>query len=132
MALEGAGPRPYVLLDQRLRRIWAIAIELPFPAVSTGGNDLAQVYELLLYRITSNFAAPPCTQNDAYKCAWSFTLLNSDDPTCRLEISDHKGRPEAHFRGGEKASTEALQLFDWLTGTNCPHPYDYTLCGRHA
>jgi hypothetical protein len=53
-------------------------------------------------------------KNDVYKCAWSFTLWNSNDPTCSLKISNHKGWPEACFYGGQKASTEALQLFDWL------------------
>lgn len=87
---------------------------------------------LLLYRIIANFAAPPCTEEDGYKCAWSFTLWKRDDRTCRLEICDHKGSPQANFRGKERASTEALQLLEWLTGNNCPHPYDYTPCGRHA
>ncbi|KAH7028427.1 hypothetical protein B0J12DRAFT_789803 [Macrophomina phaseolina] len=87
--------------------------------------------QLLLYRITANFGAPPYTENDVYKCAWSFTLWNCDDPTCSLEIRDYKGRPQAHFRGGKQASTEALQLFEWLTGENCPHSYDYTPCGRY-
>lgn len=49
-----------------------------------------------------------------------------------LEIFDYKGWPEAHFRGRYNASTEALQLFDWLTGENCPHSYDYTPYGRHT
>jgi hypothetical protein len=71
-------------------------------------------------------------KNDVYKCAWSFTLWNSNDPTCSLKISDNKGWPEACFYGGQKASTEALQLFDWLISGNCPHSYDYTACGRHA
>jgi hypothetical protein len=88
--------------------------------------------QLLLYRITANFGVPPYTEDDSYKCAWSFTLWNSDDPTCNLKIYDHKGWPQADFCGGHKASTEALQLFDWLTGENCPHSCDYTPCGRHA
>lgn len=88
--------------------------------------------QLLLYRIITNFGAPPSTREDGYKCAWSFTLLNKDDPTCALEICDHKGFTRASFVGGEKASTEALQLLTWLIGENCPHLYDYTLCGRPA
>ena len=87
---------------------------------------------LLLYRITASFAAPPCTEDDVYKCAWSFTLWNRDDPTCSLEIYEHKGWPQAYFRGGGQASTEALQLLEWLAGENCPHSYDYTPAGRHA
>jgi hypothetical protein len=87
---------------------------------------------LLAYRVMATFGAPPYTKDDAYKCVWSFALWNCEDTTCMLEIFDHKGWPEARFRGGHKASTEALQLFDWLTGENCPHPYDYTPCGRHA
>ncbi|KAL2281242.1 hypothetical protein FJTKL_11687 [Diaporthe vaccinii] len=88
--------------------------------------------QLLLYRIVTTFGAPPNTEEDGYKCAWSFTLLNKEDPTCALEIHDHKGWPQATFSGGERASTEALQLLDWLIGENCPHMYNYTLCGRPA
>ncbi|KAG7289867.1 hypothetical protein NEMBOFW57_006244 [Staphylotrichum longicolle] len=72
--------------------------------------------QLLLYRITVSFAAPPFTEDDVYKCGWSFLLWNRDDPTCSLEVCDHKGRPQAYFRGGKQASTEALQLLEWLTG----------------
>ncbi|KAI7785382.1 hypothetical protein LA080_007218 [Diaporthe eres] len=85
--------------------------------------------QLLLYRIVTTFGAPPNTEEDGYKCAWSFTLLNKEDPTCALEIHDHKGWPQATFSGGERASTEALQLLDWLIGENCPHMYNYTLFG---
>ncbi|EJT79743.1 hypothetical protein GGTG_04827 [Gaeumannomyces tritici R3-111a-1] len=86
----------------------------------------------LLQRIIATFEAPPCTKKDGYKCTWSFTLWNVEDPTCALVISDHKGCPQAWFRGGKKASNEALQLLQWLAGTNCPHPYDYTPCGMVA
>ncbi|KAH8743330.1 hypothetical protein F5883DRAFT_593327, partial [Diaporthe sp. PMI_573] len=78
---------------------------------------------LLLYRITANFGAPPSTNDDDNKCAWTFVIWNRDDPTCSLEIRDHKGWPMAVFYGGTEASTAALQLFDWLTGGNCPHSY---------
>ncbi|KAI9148223.1 hypothetical protein HJFPF1_12050 [Paramyrothecium foliicola] len=88
---------------------------------------------LLLYRIVASFAAPPCTDNDHYKVCWSFVLWNVEDPTCSLEIREHKGWPVAKFCGGEKkASVEAVQLIEWLTSDNCPHSYDYTPCGRHA
>ncbi|KAI0193476.1 hypothetical protein F4808DRAFT_442248 [Astrocystis sublimbata] len=87
---------------------------------------------LLLYRVTANFAAPPQTHNAAYKQAWSFTLWNVEDPKCYLVIEESKGVPQAYFCGGKKASAEACQLLEWLTGTNCPHPYDYTPCGRYA
>jgi hypothetical protein len=86
----------------------------------------------LLHRIVANFGAPPFTNNDAYKCSWSFSFWNQEDPTCYLEIREHKGWPEAHFRGDTKASNEALQLLEWLGGENCPLSYDYTPCGRHA
>jgi len=67
---------------------------------------------LLLYRITANFGAPPSTNTDGYKSAWTFTIWNRDDPTCSLEISDHKGWAQAIFRDERKAAIEALQLFD--------------------
>lgn len=86
--------------------------------------------QLLLYRIVANFAAPPSTWGDPYKCAWSFDFWNRDDPSCLLTITDHKGAPMASFCGNGQASTEALQLIEWLTGMNCMHSYDYTPCGR--
>jgi hypothetical protein len=85
---------------------------------------------LLLYRIIASFGVPPSTDNGL--TLWSYTLLSCEDSTCQLRVRDHKGWPEAHFRGGEKASTEALQLLEWLIGENCPHPYDYTPCGGSA
>ncbi|KAF2785804.1 hypothetical protein K505DRAFT_380674 [Melanomma pulvis-pyrius CBS 109.77] len=86
----------------------------------------------LLHRIVANFGAPPFTENDPYKCSWSFSFWSQEDPTCYLEIREHKGWPQAHFVGGEKASNEALQLLEWLGGDNCPLSYDYTPCGVHA
>lgn len=88
--------------------------------------------QLLLYRMTVTFAAPPSTVTDLYKSDWTFVLWNCEDPICCLEISDNKGWPTASFTGREKANAEALQLLDWLIGNNCVHSYDYTLCGRHA
>lgn len=86
----------------------------------------------LLHRIVANFGAPPFTENDPYKCSWSFSFWSQEDPTCYLEIREHKGWPEAHFVGSEKTSNEALQLLEWLGGDNCPLSYDYTPCGIHA
>ena len=86
----------------------------------------------LLHRIVANFGAPPFTKNDPYKCSWSFGFWNQEDPTCYLQISEHKGSPQARFVGGKKASNEALQLLEWLSGANCPLSYDYTPCGIHA
>ncbi|KAI4599607.1 hypothetical protein KJ359_001744 [Pestalotiopsis sp. 9143b] len=86
----------------------------------------------LLHRIVANFGAPPFTENDHYKCSWSFSFWNQKDPTCYVEICDHKGWPQAFFCGGELASNEALQLLKWLSGDNCPLSYDYTPCGIHA
>lgn len=99
--------------------------------VQTGLVDLISTH-LLSYRIMVNFAAPPCTEEDGYKCGWSYHFWNQDDPTCSLVIREHKAWPEAHFRGSEQASMEALQLLEWLAGNNCPHSYDYTPCGRQA
>ncbi|KAI0398715.1 hypothetical protein F4802DRAFT_592359 [Xylaria palmicola] len=87
---------------------------------------------LLVYRIITNFAAPPCTDVDRYGCAWSYIFWNQEDPTCWLQIYEHKAWPVAYFCGGKKASNEALQLLEWLSGENCSHSYDYTPCGRHA
>ncbi|KAK0612658.1 hypothetical protein B0T17DRAFT_544226 [Bombardia bombarda] len=86
----------------------------------------------LLHRIVANFGAPPFTENSPYKCSWSFSFWSQEDPTCYLEIMEHKGWPQACFVGGEKASNEALQLLEWLGGDNCPLSYDYTPCGIHA
>ncbi|ETS84459.1 hypothetical protein PFICI_02484 [Pestalotiopsis fici W106-1] len=88
--------------------------------------------QLLLYRVVANFAAPPCTEVNGYKSAWSYTFYHREDPTCMLEISERAGAPSAKFLGSRKSSHEALQLMDWLTGTNYPHSYDYTLCGQVA
>lgn len=97
----------------------------------------AALYELisspwLLHRIVASFAAPPLTQIDGYKCSWSFIFWNQEDPTCYLQIYEHKGCPMASFEGGENASNEALQLLEWLGGDNCPLSYDYTPCGIPA
>ncbi|KAK6197702.1 hypothetical protein LQW54_010664 [Pestalotiopsis sp. IQ-011] len=86
----------------------------------------------LLHRIVANFGAPPFTESDPYKCSWSFSFWNQQDRTCYLEISEHKGWPQAYFRGGRTASNEALQLLEWLGGDNCPLSYDYTPCGIYA
>lgn len=87
--------------------------------------------QLLLYRILCNFNVAPKTGNECKSC-WSYTFRNTDDRTCSLMISEWKGAPVAHFRGSETASTEALQLLEFLTSENCLHPYHYTRCGRVA
>lgn len=114
-----------------------LRVNISNPQVAPLGErllDLAQLISspLLLYRIVVNFGAPPSTNTDGYKSGWEFIIRNRDDPKCSLRISDHKGWAQAIFYGGRKASTEALQLFDWLTGDNCPHSYDYTPCGASA
>ena len=86
----------------------------------------------LLHRIVVNFGASSFTKDDPYKCSWSFSFWNQEDPTCYLEIREHKGWPQAHFRGREKVSNEALRVLEWLGGDNCPLSYDYTPCGIHA
>ncbi|KAI1262865.1 hypothetical protein F5Y18DRAFT_438678 [Xylariaceae sp. FL1019] len=86
---------------------------------------------LLLYRILANFRASPDMQY-AEKTQFSYTFWHREDPTCRLEINDYKGWAQMEFFGSEKSSNEALQLVEWLTGTNCPIDYDYVLAGAHA
>jgi hypothetical protein len=80
--------------------------------------------QLLYYRVATTFGMPPAHPTDAYKVCWK-AILQHKDGTSRLYLNDWKGNAHSSFSGTKEAREDALELLNFLTGLNCPHPFGH-------
>jgi hypothetical protein len=86
--------------------------------------------QLLYYRLTTIFGMPPQRKLNAYY-TWRATLIYKDGESC-LEVGDCNGSATVYFHGTKEAKASALALLSFLTGLNCPHPYEGVVAGTQA
>jgi hypothetical protein len=80
--------------------------------------------QLLYYRVATTFGMPPAHSTDAYKVSWK-AILQHKDGTSQLYLNDWKGNAHSSFSGTKEAREDALELLNFLTGLNCPHPFGH-------
>jgi hypothetical protein len=84
----------------------------------------------MLYRIAATFGMPPARQTDDYKMCWAIDLKHHDGSIA--QFGDYKGGLLINFDGSKSASTDWLELVNYLAGFNCLHTFDGIIAGTTA
>lgn len=84
--------------------------------------------QLLLYRLTQTFGMAPACIPVAFQAGWETELLHRDCVS-QLSFSDHMGAATVSFSGHPGAGADAVDLINFLTRDDSPHPFANLVAG---